>query len=179
MKRVPLLAAVAGLSLTLLGSAPPASVRMTPDEASMLARFDDMLGVDVACAQLAVERGHSKDVRDFAGVLVREHAMAHQMIRDVAAQIKVTLKSYEDGSLHAEHDKTLKGLRERPDAAFDILFARHEVDYHKQVVDFINKQLIPAAKSPDLVAFLEQVGPAFDAHAKMADELWLRVAPKK
>jgi len=178
-KRVPLLAAAAGLSLALMGSAPPRRASPRADDAAILARFEEMVSADIACAQLAVERGHSKDVRDFAGVLVREHGMARQMAREVATQIHVTLKPSDDGPRHAEHDKIVKALKDRPDIAFDILFVRHEVDYHKELVDLINKTWLPAAQNEDLKAFLSQVGPAFEAHSTMAAALWQRVAPPR
>lgn len=177
--KVTLIAALTGLSM--LGSSPPSrpAPAPAPDDAAILADFEEMVSADLACAQLASERGHSKDARDFGGVLVREHTMARQMARDAAAQIGVKFKMSSDGPRHSEHDKILRSLRERPDAAFDVLFARHEMEYHKELVELINKQWMPAAKNPDLTAFFGQVGPAFEAHSKMADELWKRVAPAK
>jgi putative membrane protein len=170
MKRVLLLATVAGLSLPLMGSASsrPAAV---PDDAAILARFADLVNADIACAQLAAERGHAKEVRDFAKTLVSEHGLAHQLARDVAAQINTTLKTSSDSPRAAEHAKMQKALRERPDIAFDVLFVRHEVEYHKELVELINKEWIPAAKSADLSSLLTQAGPAFENHLAMAMEL--------
>jgi putative membrane protein len=170
VKRIQLLATIAGVSLAVLGSATP-SRGVTPDDAAILARFDDFVTADLACAQLAAERGHAKEVRDFAKTLVSEHGMAHQLARDVAALINTTLKTSSDSPRAAEHAKILKALRERPDIAFDVLFVRHEVEYHKDLVAFINKEWIPAAKSADLSSLLTQAGPAFENHLAMATEL--------
>jgi len=179
MKTVPLVALLAGLSLSVLGSAPPRRLSAVPDDAAILARFEELVSVDVACAQLAAERGHSKDVRTFAGILVREHGAARQMARDLAAQMHITLKPGAESARRSEHEKVQAGLRDRPDAAFDVLFIRHEVDYHKEIAELINKQWIPAAKNEDLSAFLAQVAPAFEGHSKMADALWQQLAPKR
>lgn len=173
-----MLATVAGLSLTLLGSAPPRRSRVTPDDAAIIARFQEMVSVDNACAQLAVEKGHSKEVRDFGALLLREHAMAMQMARDAALQASVKVKPREDNQLRAEHDNVVKSLHERPDNAFDILFVRHEVEYHKALVALITKDLLPAAQSADLGGMLSQVAPAFEAHGKMADDLFQRLTKK-
>ena len=178
MKRVSLIAALAGVSLTLMGSAPLRRASALIDDATILARFEEMVSADVSCAQLAVERGHSKEMKDFAGVLVREHGMARQMARDVAMQLHITLKSSSDGPRAAEHEKVLKELRNRPDIAFDVLFARHEIEYHKELVALIDKEWLPAAKDADLSAMLAQVGPAFAAHQKMAEDLAKQLAPK-
>lgn len=179
MKRVFQLAAVVGLSLSVLGSAPPWRPGTVPDDAGILNRFDDLVGVDIACAQLAAERGHSADVKAFARTLVTEHGMARQLARDVAAMINVTLKPSPDGARRAEHERTVKALRERPDIAFDVLFVRHEVEYHKDLVNLINKEWIPAAKHADLSALLMQVGPAFDGHRAMAEALLQKLLPDR
>ena len=178
MKMVFQLVAGVGLSLSVLGSAPPQRVAAVPDDAAILNRFDDLVGVDLGCAQLAAERGHSAEVKAFARTLVSEHGLARQLARDVAAMMNVTLKPSSDGARRAEHERTIKALRERPDAAFDVLFVRHEVDYHKEVVDVISKEWIPAAKHPDLSALLVQVGPAFDGHRTMAEALLAKLVPR-
>jgi putative membrane protein len=179
MKSVFHLAAVVGLSLSVLGSAPPWHPGAVPDDAAILNRFDELAGVDIACAQLAAEKGHSADVKAFARTLVNEHGLARQLARDVAAMMNVTLKPSPDGARRAEHERTLRALRERPDAAFDVLFMRHEVDYHKDLVDLINQEWIPAAKHADLSALLAQVGPAFEGHRTMAEELLRKLVPNK
>jgi putative membrane protein len=173
-----MLATVAGLTLTLLGSAPPRGPRRAPDDATIIARFQEMVSVDNACAQLAVEKAHSKEVRDFAALLLREHGMAMQMARDAALQASVKIKPREDNQLRAEHDNLVKSLRDRPDNAFDILFMRHEVDYHKALAALIANDLIPAAQNPDLSGMLSQVAPAFAAHGKMADDIFQRLSKK-
>ncbi len=177
MKRVFQFAAGVVLSLSVLGSAPPARPGAVPDDVAILNRFDDLVGADIACAHLAAERGHSAEVKAFARTLVSEHGLARQLARDVAAMMNVTLKP--DGARRAEHERTIKALRERPDAAFDVLFMRHEVDYHKELVDLINKEWVPASKNADLSALLAQVGPAFEGHTKMAEELFQKLGPKK
>ena len=178
MKRIFQLAAGVGLSLSVLGSAPPPRMATVPDDAGILNRFVDLVSVDIACAQLAAERGHSAEVKAFDRTLVNEHGTARQLARDVAAMMNVTLKPSPDGARRAEHERTLKALRERPDAAFDVLFTRHEVDYHKEVVDLITKEWIPASKHADLIALLVQVGPAFDGHRTMAEALWQKLVPR-
>ncbi len=176
MKTLLLLAAIAKFSMSAPNAAPPSRMS-APDDAAILNRFDDAVTVDLACAELAVQRGHSKEVRDFARTLVSEHGMAHQLARDVAAQLDLSLKPASDGARRAEHARVLKALQERPDAAFDVLFLRHEVEYHKELVTLIHDEWIPAAKSGDLGALLSQAAPAFEAHGKMAGELGQRLRP--
>ena len=178
MKRVLQLVAGVGLSLSVLGSAPPPRMATVPDDEAILNRFDDLVGADIACAQLAAERGHSAEVKAFARTLVSEHGLARQLARDVASMMNVTLRPSSDSPRRAEHERTIKALRERPDIAFDVLFVRHEVEYHKDLVNLINKEWMPAAKHADLIALLVQVGPAFDGHRTMAEALWQKLVPR-
>jgi putative membrane protein len=61
--------------------------------------------------------------------------------------------------------KTLKG------AAFDKAYVDHEVVYHQQVIDAIDKTLIPSAQNAELKALLVKVRPAFIAHLDHAKHL--------
>jgi putative membrane protein len=61
--------------------------------------------------------------------------------------------------------KTLKG------AAFDKAYAEHEVAYHQQVLDAIDKTLIPSAKNEELKALLVKVRPTIAEHLDHAREL--------
>jgi putative membrane protein len=61
--------------------------------------------------------------------------------------------------------KTLKG------AAFDKAYVDHEVAYHQQVIDALDKTLIPGATNDELKALLIKVRPAFVAHLEHAKRL--------
>jgi predicted outer membrane protein len=45
------------------------------------------------------------------------------------------------------------------------------VAYHQAVIDAINQKLLPAIKNPELRAFVQKVGPAFQAHLDAAKKL--------
>ena len=171
MNRTLRLATIAGLALSVLASASPWHPAPARDDAAILKNFDDVVNADIGCAQLAADRGHSKEVRDFGRMLVNEHGMAHQLARDAAAQMNITLKPTSDSPRAAEHEKIQKALRERPDIAFDVLFVRHEVEYHRDLVNLIRKEWIPAAKNDDLSSLLSLAAPAFENHLAMATEL--------
>jgi putative membrane protein len=179
MKRFSMIAMLSVVSLTLMGSAAPRPARTPADDAGLIARFEEMVSADVSCAQLAVERAKGTDVKNFATILVREHGMARQMARDVATQIGARWKPNPDNAQAAEHEKMLKELRGRNDIAFDVLFIRHEVEYHRDLVNLINKDWMPSAQNPDLQAFFGQVGPAIEAHAKMAEAMQQQMGPKR
>jgi putative membrane protein len=49
---------------------------------------------------------------------------------------------------------------------FDKAYIDHEVEYHQQVIDAIDKTLIPSAKNEELKALLVKERPAFEAHLR-------------
>jgi len=53
-------------------------------------------------------------------------------------------------------------------AAFDKAYIANEVAYHQQVLDAVDKVLIPSAKNDELKALLVKVRPAFVSHLEQA-----------
>jgi putative membrane protein len=56
-------------------------------------------------------------------------------------------------------------------AAFDKAYVDHEVAYHQQVLDAVDKTLLPSAKNDQLKALFVKVRPAFVAHLEHAKHL--------
>ncbi|HZI83997.1 MAG TPA: DUF4142 domain-containing protein, partial [Casimicrobiaceae bacterium] len=69
------------------------------------------------------------------------------------------------GEDNLTHLKGLKG------AAFDKAYIDHEVAYHEQVLDAVDKVLVPNAKNAELKALLVKVRPAFVAHLDHAKQI--------
>jgi putative membrane protein len=67
-----------------------------------------------------------------------------------------------------ENIAKLKGLK---GAAFDKAYIDHEVDYHQQVLDAVDKVLLPNAKNEELKALITKVRPAFVAHLEHAKQV--------
>jgi putative membrane protein len=65
----------------------------------------------------------------------------------------------------------MKELRGKSGAAFDRAYAKHEVEYHQAVLDAVKNTLLPAIQNAELKAFVEKVGPAFQAHLEAAKQL--------
>ena len=61
-------------------------------------------------------------------------------------------------------------------AAFDKAYVDQEVTYHQQVIDALDKTLIPNATNEELRALLVKVRPAFVAHLEHAKRLQTSVA---
>jgi putative membrane protein len=105
-------------------------------------------------------------------MMVTDHTGVNKSATDLVTKLKVkpednpTAESLrKGGEENVKHLKTLKG------AAFDKAYVDHEVTYHQQVIDAMDKTLIPSAQNAELKALLVKVRPAFVAHLEHAKQL--------
>jgi len=94
---------------------------------------------------------------------VNQQAVALAKKLNVTPQDNPTSQSLKTGG--AENVKKLTGLS---GAAFDRAYVDHEIAYHEQVLDAIDKVLVPNAKNEELKALIVKVRPAFVAHLEHA-----------
>jgi len=155
-----LLFAVAGASAQGVNDAQIASIVVTANQ------------VDIDAGKLAQSTSANAEVKKFAERMITDHTGVNKSAVELVTKLKVTpednptsqsLKS--GGESNLAHLKTLKG------AAFDKAYIDHEVTYHQQVLDAVDKTLIPSAKNEELKALLVKVRPAFVAHLEHAKML--------
>ena len=149
------------------------------DDATIIAIFDAANTADIETGQLAVERGQSKEVRDFGAMLVQAHTGVRQSGRDLAARLKVTPTPPKDDASAAAHTKAMEMLRSTRGAAFDRAFLRHEVEFHATVIDAVQTTLLPAIQNAELRDLVIKVAPAFEAHRAAAAALEKKLAEEK
>jgi putative membrane protein len=149
-----------------------------PDDATIVAIFDAANSADIETGKLAVERGASKEVRDFGAMLARDHEAVRQMGRDLAKKLKVTPTPPKEDQGAKNHAAAMKRLRGLQGAAFDRAFLQHEVAFHKAVIDAVTTTLLPAIDNAELKALVEKVAPAFQAHMVAAQELEKKIATR-
>jgi putative membrane protein len=128
--------------------------------------------VDIDAGKIAETRATDPQVKAFGKQMVTDHTGVNKQATDLVTKLGVkpednataqSLKS--GGSDNVAHLKTLSG------AAFDKAYVEHEVAYHQQVIDALDKTLIPNASNAELKALLVKVRPAFVAHLEHAKQL--------
>jgi len=155
-----LLLPVAGSSAQGVNDAQIASIVVTANQ------------VDIDAGKLAASRSTNGDVKGFARLMVTDHTGVNKSATDLAARLKVTPQDNPTSqSLKADGDKNLAHLKTLKGAAFDKAYIDHEVAYHQQVIDALDKTLIPSAANAELKALLMKVRPAFVAHLEHAKRL--------
>jgi putative membrane protein len=128
--------------------------------------------VDIDAGRLASSKSTNNDVKAFARLMVTDHTAVNESATDLAAKVKVTpQKNPTSQSLKAEGEKNVAHLKTLKAAAFDKAYIDREVAYRQQVIDALDKTLIPGATHGELKALLVKVRPAFVAHLEHAKRL--------
>ena len=125
--------------------------------------------VDIDAGKLAETKGSNADVKAFGKQMVTDHTGVNTQAVDLVTKLKVTPEDNATSkALKSGGDDNLKSLRTLKGTAFDNAYVDHEVVYHQQVLDAVDKTLIPNAKNDELKALLVKVRPAFVAHPEHA-----------
>ena len=172
--------AFAGIAARSATAAPISATTIQPmlalDDATIVAIFDAANTADVEVGQLAVERAHSKEAKEFGAMLVRDHKAVRQMGRDLAKKLGVTPTTAADDQAGRDHAAAMTRLRGLQGTAFDHAFLQHEVAFHKAVLDAVNGTLMPAIRNEELKALVVKIAPAFEAHMIAAADLDKKLA---
>ena len=128
--------------------------------------------VDIDAGKLAESRATDDEVKAFARLMVTDHTAVNKSATDLAGKLKVTPQDNPTSeSLKSGGDKNLAHLRTLTGTSFDKAYVDHEVAYHQQVIDALDKTLIPGVANAELKALLIKVRPAFVAHLEHAKRL--------
>ena len=167
---VSIAACASGDDQAAASDSPPSTVTAAPgntsglDDPTIVAIFDAANAADIETGQLAVERGSTKEVRDFGAMLARDHKNVQQQGRDLARRLGVTPTPPSDDASARTHAEAMAMLRTKTGVAFDKAFLDHEVKFHQAVIDAVNGTLLPAIQNGELRNLVVAVAPAFDAH---------------
>lgn len=151
---------VAGASAQGVNDAQIASIVVTANQ------------VDIDAGKLAVSRSTNPEVKAFGQLMITDHTGVNKSATDLVSKLKVTPQDNPTSeSLKAGGEKNLAHLKTLEGAAFDKAYVDHEVAYHQQVIDALDKTLIPGATNAELKALLVKVRPAFVSHLEHAKRL--------
>lgn len=133
--------------------------------------------VDIDAGELAAARASSAEVKAFGRQMVTDHTGVNKSATALVTKLKVTPQDNPTShSLKAAGEKSVTKLKGLSGAAFDKAYVDNEVAYHQQVLDALDKTLIPNAKNQELKALLVKVRPAFVAHLEHAKHLQASLA---
>ena len=128
--------------------------------------------VDIDAGKLAASRSSNDKVKAFAQLMITDHSGVNKAATELVTRLKVTPQQNSTSkALQAGGDKNLAHLKSLTGAAFDLAYINHEYAYHQQVIDALDKTLIPGTTNSELKSLLVKVRPAFVAHRDHAKSL--------
>lgn len=127
---------------------------------------------DVKVGEQAKTMATNQQVKDFAQRMITDHTAVNKQATDLATKLSLTPEENPTSqSLAQGGDQTVSQLQGLSGAAYDKAYIDHEVQYHQQVLDALDQQLLPNTQNAELKALLEQTRPAFVAHLDMAKQI--------
>jgi putative membrane protein len=156
----------------LLAAAPALSQSAAPNDAQIAHIVVTANQVDIEAGKLAESQGKSADVKAFGKQMVTDHSGVNKQATALAHKLKVKPEDNPTSeSLKSGGKENLTKLKSLKGADFDKAYIDHEVAYHDQVIDAIDKTLLPNAKNEELKALIEKARPAFVAHRDHAKQI--------
>src|SRR5213083_537967 len=121
--------------------------------------------IDIDAGKLAKSHTKNKQVSEFAQLMITDHTAVNKQAGALAKKLGVK----------PEDSPTSQSLKT---GAFDKVYVDHEVAYPQQVLDAIDKVLIPSAKNAELKKLIVKVRPAIAAHLDHAKMIQSSLAKK-
>lgn len=159
------------IALAILGAGTTAWAQ-APNDAQIAAIVVTANQVDIDAGRLAESMGSNAQVKAFGKQMVTDHTGVNKQATDLVTKLGVKPEDNATArSLKSAGEANIKKLKGLQGAAFDRAYVANEVAYHQQVLDALDKTLIPNASNADLKALLVKVRPAFVAHLEHAKQL--------
>jgi putative membrane protein len=128
--------------------------------------------IDIDAGKLAESKSKNKEVQAFAKQMVTDHTAVNKQAGALAKKLGVTPADSEtSAALKKGATENMASLKKLSGAAFNKAYVDHEVAYHQQVLDAIDKVLIPSAQNAELKGLIEKVRPAIQAHLDHAKHI--------
>jgi putative membrane protein len=133
--------------------------------------------VDIDAGKLALAHAQTREVKDFAQLMITDHGGVNAAATELVQRLHVTPQGNPTSeSLQKGGDANLAALRKVSGSAFDKNYVDHEIAYHQAVIDALDNTLIPGAHNADLKALLVKVRPSFIAHLEHAKKVQAELA---
>jgi putative membrane protein len=157
---------------TAILALPLTAYAQAPNDAQIAAIVVTANQVDIDAGRLAETKARNPQVKAFGKQMVTDHTGVNKQATDLVTKLGVKPEDNPTAqSLKSGGQENVTNLKSLSGAAFDKAYVDHEVAYHQQVLDAVDKTLIPNAQNAELKALLVKVRPAFVAHLEHAKQI--------
>src|SRR3954469_8163425 len=134
----------------LSGVAAGASAQ-APNDAQIAAIVVTANQVDIDAGKLAETKARNAQVKAFGKQMVTDHTGVNKQATDLVTKLGVKPEDNATAqSLKSGGQENVTSLKALTGAAFDKAYVDHEVVYHQQVLDALDKTLVPNAQNAEL-----------------------------
>jgi putative membrane protein len=135
--------------------------------------------IDVDAGKLAKGKSRNKEVKQFAQQMITDHTAVNRQAGALAKKLGVTPEDSDTSrALKKGAQENVANLKKLKGPRFDKAYVDHEVAYHQQVLDAIDKLLIPSAQNAELKGLITKVRPAIAAHLEHAQHIQASLGKK-
>jgi len=121
--------------------------------------------IDIDAGKLAVANTKNNEVSKFAQQMITDHTAVNNQAAALVKKLNVKPEESDTSrSLMSGAKDNMTKLHGLKGDEFDRAYIDHEVVYHQQVLDAIDKVLIPNSKNAELKDLITKVRPAIAAH---------------
>lgn len=120
---------------------------------------------EIETGKLALEKGTTADVKEFAQTMVEDHTAANKELSALATKKELAVST--DAELINQAKALILELR--GDDSFDKAYMNNQVTAHKQTIELFQKA--SNAEDAEIAAFAKQTLPKLEQHLKMAEQI--------
>lgn len=152
---------------TGMAAAAPAALT----DANIVYILDNANMLDSATGYTAATKGTSKEVRDYAKMMMRDHHSLRAQGQALAKKLSVTPQAPANDDSKAQYDKATSMLTSAAKGKdFDKAYIDDQVEYHKNLLSTATAAM-GAAQNAELKNFIQKAAPAVQAHLDAAQAI--------
>jgi len=149
--------------------APAAPTVTDPQSAAIVVAANN---VEIAAGRDAQKKSSNAKVKEFAKRMVTDHNGVNAAATALVKKLNVTPEESDASrGQTTAGDAAMASMKDMKGADFDRAYIANEVTYHVNLLDAIDKILLPSVQNAELRGLLEKTRPAVVAHLEHAREL--------
>lgn len=157
-------------------AAAPAQPRAPLNDQQIVAITAAANDAEVDQGNLARAKAKDPRIRDFAAMMVDHHSEARREQRNLNIP---ELASADSDRRTREAQAAFQNLQHEQEGEFDAAYLHLQIEEHRSVLEALKRELVPAAKDPQLKAFLQKIMPTIESHLAQAERLQEEMGPAK
>jgi putative membrane protein len=139
------------------------TVSVDKSTSEFMTKVADVGMTEVKLGQMAQDKGSNQRVKDFGGMMVKDHTAANDELKNLAGQKNVTLPA----TVSNDHQRKIDDLNKKSGRDFDKAYMNAMVDGHQSTVNDFEKAS-KNTKDADVKAWIDKTLPTLKMHLDSA-----------